>query len=117
MHSQICYKFTANLLQVCYSYKFAYFMILLGNRRSSGALPMVLCTELKGINFASYETEHPWLKNADKAPNVSLGELVRSRLKQFSSMNKFKKKALGVSCTEPGHIVLDFSSSVVCSLM
>ncbi|XP_037442637.1 calcium-dependent protein kinase 22-like [Triticum dicoccoides] len=40
--------------------------------------------------------EHPWLKNADKAPNVSLGELVRSRLKQFSSMNKFKKKALGV---------------------
>jgi len=42
--------------------------------------------------------EHPWLKNADKASNVSLGEVVRSRLKQFSSMNKFKKKALGVSC-------------------
>ncbi|PNT64929.1 hypothetical protein BRADI_4g35100v3 [Brachypodium distachyon] len=40
--------------------------------------------------------EHPWIKNADKAPNVSLGELVRSRLKQFSSMNKFKKKALGI---------------------
>ncbi|KAL6846779.1 hypothetical protein ACP4OV_024227 [Aristida adscensionis] len=40
--------------------------------------------------------EHPWLKNADKAPNVSLGEVVRSRLKQFSAMNKFKKKALGV---------------------
>uniref|UniRef100_A0A0D9XFK8 Calcium-dependent protein kinase n=1 Tax=Leersia perrieri TaxID=77586 RepID=A0A0D9XFK8_9ORYZ len=40
--------------------------------------------------------EHPWLKNADRAPNVSLGEIVRSRLKQFSSMNKFKKKALGV---------------------
>ncbi|KAF7059888.1 hypothetical protein CFC21_066732 [Triticum aestivum] len=40
--------------------------------------------------------EHPWIKNADKAPNVSLGALVRSRLKQFSSMNKFKKKALGV---------------------
>ncbi|PAN13340.1 hypothetical protein PAHAL_2G329800 [Panicum hallii] len=40
--------------------------------------------------------EHPWLKNADKASNVSLGEVVRSRLKQFSSMNKFKKKALGV---------------------
>ena len=44
------------------------------------------------------KTEHPWLKNADKASNVSLGEVVRSRLKQFSSMNKFKKKALGVSC-------------------
>ncbi|WVZ65542.1 hypothetical protein U9M48_014888 [Paspalum notatum var. saurae] len=40
--------------------------------------------------------EHPWLKNTDKASNVSLGEVVRSRLKQFSSMNKFKKKALGV---------------------
>ncbi|KAE8776464.1 calcium-dependent protein kinase 13-like [Hordeum vulgare] len=45
---------------------------------------------------ANQVSEHPWLKNADKAPNVSLGELVRSRLKQFSSMNKFKKKALGV---------------------
>ncbi|KAK8460127.1 hypothetical protein SEVIR_2G282400v4 [Setaria viridis] len=42
--------------------------------------------------------EHPWLKNADKASNVSLGEVVRAKLKQFSSMNKFKKKALGVSC-------------------
>ncbi|KAG8057386.1 hypothetical protein GUJ93_ZPchr0002g25790 [Zizania palustris] len=40
--------------------------------------------------------EHPWLKNADRAPNVSLGDVVRSRLKQFSAMNKFKKKALGV---------------------
>uniref|UniRef100_A0ACD5ZTG1 Uncharacterized protein n=1 Tax=Avena sativa TaxID=4498 RepID=A0ACD5ZTG1_AVESA len=40
--------------------------------------------------------EHPWLKNADTAPNVSLGEAVRSRLQQFSAMNKFKKKALGV---------------------
>ncbi|EAZ09739.1 hypothetical protein OsI_32027 [Oryza sativa Indica Group] len=39
--------------------------------------------------------EHPWLKNADRAPNVSLGEIVRSRLMQFSAMNKFKKKALG----------------------
>ncbi|KAI4974679.1 hypothetical protein ZWY2020_048286 [Hordeum vulgare] len=40
--------------------------------------------------------EHPWLKNADTAPNVSLGEAVRSRLQQFSAMNKLKKKALGV---------------------
>uniref|UniRef100_A0A0D3H2Q4 Calcium-dependent protein kinase n=1 Tax=Oryza barthii TaxID=65489 RepID=A0A0D3H2Q4_9ORYZ len=41
--------------------------------------------------------EHPWLKNADTAPNVSLGDAVRARLQQFSAMNKFKKKALGVS--------------------
>ncbi|KAL8196093.1 hypothetical protein R6Q57_025093 [Mikania cordata] len=40
--------------------------------------------------------EHPWLFNAKAAPNVSLGEVVRSRLKQFSVMNKFKKQALRV---------------------
>jgi len=42
-------------------------------------------------------TEHPWLQNAKKAPNVPLGDIVRSRLKQFSVMNRFKKKALRVS--------------------
>ncbi|CAN6586445.1 unnamed protein product [Malus baccata var. baccata] len=40
--------------------------------------------------------DHPWLQNAKKAPNVSLGETVRSRLKQFSIMNKLKKSALKV---------------------
>ncbi|XP_020093681.1 calcium-dependent protein kinase 29-like [Ananas comosus] len=40
--------------------------------------------------------EHPWLKNANMAPNISLGEAVRDRLKQFSAMNKFKKKVLRV---------------------
>ncbi|XP_072986283.1 calcium-dependent protein kinase 10-like [Typha latifolia] len=40
--------------------------------------------------------EHPWLQNAKKAPNVSLGNIVRTRLKQFSVMNRFKKKAMGV---------------------
>ncbi|KAL6900689.1 hypothetical protein ACP4OV_005365 [Aristida adscensionis] len=45
---------------------------------------------------ASQVLEHPWLKNADTAPNVSLGDAVRARLQQFSAMNKFKKKALGV---------------------
>ncbi|KAL6987127.1 Calcium-dependent protein kinase 14 [Sarracenia purpurea var. burkii] len=39
---------------------------------------------------------HPWLQNAKKAPNVSLGESVRARLKQFSVMNKLKKNALKV---------------------
>ncbi|KAM0990476.1 hypothetical protein ACFX13_009103 [Malus domestica] len=36
------------------------------------------------------------MQNAKKAPNVSLGETVRSRLKQFSVMNKLKKSALKV---------------------
>ncbi|KAI4343826.1 hypothetical protein L6164_011131 [Bauhinia variegata] len=40
--------------------------------------------------------EHSWLQNAKKAPNVPLGDIVRSRLKQFSVMNRFKKKALRV---------------------
>jgi hypothetical protein len=42
-------------------------------------------------------TEHPWLQNAKKAPNVPLGDIVRARLKQFSVMNRFKKRALRVS--------------------
>ncbi|MBA0608946.1 hypothetical protein Godav_021101 [Gossypium davidsonii] len=40
--------------------------------------------------------DHPWLQNAKKAPNVSLGETVKARLKQFSVMNKLKKRALKV---------------------
>ncbi|KAK9986755.1 hypothetical protein SO802_031706 [Lithocarpus litseifolius] len=40
--------------------------------------------------------DHPWLQNAKKAPNVSLGETVRARLKQLSVMNKLKKSALRV---------------------
>ncbi|GAU32840.1 hypothetical protein TSUD_209080, partial [Trifolium subterraneum] len=38
--------------------------------------------------------EHPWLQNAKKASNVPLGDIVRTRLKQFSLMNRFKKRAL-----------------------
>ncbi|KAL0339646.1 UNVERIFIED_CONTAM: Calcium-dependent protein kinase [Sesamum radiatum] len=40
--------------------------------------------------------DHPWIQNAKTAPNVSLGESVRARLKQFSMMNKLKKRALSV---------------------
>lgn len=53
-------------------------------------------SELKlALSFVT--TEHPWLQNAKKAPNVPLGDIVRPRLKQFSVMNRFKKKALRVS--------------------
>lgn len=41
--------------------------------------------------------DHPWIQNAKKASNVPLGDIVRTRLKQFSIMNRFKKKALRVS--------------------
>ncbi|KAG9447093.1 hypothetical protein H6P81_013221 [Aristolochia fimbriata] len=40
--------------------------------------------------------DHPWLQNEDNVPDVPLGETVRTRLKQFSTTNKFKKKALRV---------------------
>lgn len=40
--------------------------------------------------------EHPWLLNAKKAPDVPLGDVVKSRLKQFSMMNRFKRRALRV---------------------
>ncbi|CAL0325395.1 unnamed protein product [Lupinus luteus] len=40
--------------------------------------------------------EHSWLQNAKKASNVPLGDIVRTRLKQFSMMNRFKKRALRV---------------------
>ncbi|KAI4965858.1 hypothetical protein ZWY2020_047978 [Hordeum vulgare] len=41
-------------------------------------------------------SEHTWLQNAKKAPNVPLGDIVKSRLKQFSRMNRFKRRALRV---------------------
>ncbi|KAK5842794.1 hypothetical protein PVK06_005188 [Gossypium arboreum] len=40
--------------------------------------------------------EHPWLQNAKKAPNILLGKTVKARLKQFSIMNKLKKRDLNV---------------------
>ena len=43
-----------------------------------------------------WNAEHPWIQNAKKAPNVPLGETVKARLKQFSVMNKRKKKSLKV---------------------
>ncbi|KMT12334.1 hypothetical protein BVRB_5g102740 [Beta vulgaris subsp. vulgaris] len=40
--------------------------------------------------------EHSWVQNAKKASNVPLGDVVKSRLKQFAMMNRFKRKALRV---------------------
>ncbi|CAL9086487.1 unnamed protein product [Musa textilis] len=40
--------------------------------------------------------EHPWIQNTKKAPNIPLGNVVKSRLKQFSRMNGFKRRALMV---------------------
>jgi len=56
--------------------------------------------------------EHPWLQNAKKASNVPLGDIVRTRLKQFSVMNRFKKRALRVSICFSLFIIVN--SSLVC---
>ncbi|KAK9288626.1 hypothetical protein L1049_017086 [Liquidambar formosana] len=40
--------------------------------------------------------EHPWICNKNKVSDICLGENVRTRIKQFSLMNKFKKRVLRV---------------------
>ncbi|GMI90090.1 calcium-dependent protein kinase 24 [Hibiscus trionum] len=40
--------------------------------------------------------EHTWIENLENARNVNLGEHVRTRIKHFSLMNKFKKEVLRV---------------------
>lgn len=55
------------------------------------------------LNDISFVTEHPWILNAKKASNVPLGDVVKSRLKQFSLMNRFKRKALRVGL--PHHFI------------
>ncbi|KAG5602668.1 hypothetical protein H5410_034038 [Solanum commersonii] len=40
--------------------------------------------------------DHHWIQNADKVSNVCLGEGVRAKIKQFTLMNKFKKKVLRI---------------------
>ena len=50
--------------------------------------------------------DHPWLQNAKKNPNVPL-DAVRSRLKQFSAMNKLKKRALQVIAEHLGGEEID----------
>ncbi|GKC68660.1 calcium-dependent protein kinase 24-like protein [Tanacetum coccineum] len=46
--------------------------------------------------------ENQWIQNAHKVPNIPLGEHVRSRIQQFSLMNKFKKKVIRADLDENG---------------
>lgn len=55
-------------------------------------------------------TDHPWIQNAKKAPNVNLGETVKARLKQFSMMNKLKKRALQVIFFGSLYLYINFIS-------
>ncbi|KAL9326448.1 hypothetical protein ACSQ67_007093 [Phaseolus vulgaris] len=58
--------------------------------------PNYLESDAKCLPSSNMFAEHPWLQNAKKASNVPLGDIVRTRLKQFSVMNRFKKRALRV---------------------
>ncbi|CAL9235132.1 unnamed protein product [Arabidopsis halleri] len=40
--------------------------------------------------------EHPWIRNSERAPNVNLGDNVRTKIQQFLLMNRFKKKVLRI---------------------
>ncbi|KAJ1256966.1 hypothetical protein BS78_K262400 [Paspalum vaginatum] len=55
----------------------------------------MLSPDLKWQLTSQQVLDHPWLQNIKKFPNVNLGETVKARIQQFSSvMNKFKKHAL-----------------------
>ncbi|XP_065869299.1 calcium-dependent protein kinase 24 [Euphorbia lathyris] len=51
--------------------------------------------------------EHPWIRNAKSAPNINLGENVATKIKQFSLMNKFKKKVLSIVANNLTHDEID----------
>ncbi|KAI9195919.1 hypothetical protein LWI28_019420 [Acer negundo] len=64
-----------------------------------GISPMsiVSCRRLNyKLIFVCMCAEHPWIQNENHAPNVNLGDHVRTRIKQFCLMNKFKRKAIRV---------------------
>ncbi|KAI5067102.1 hypothetical protein GOP47_0017630 [Adiantum capillus-veneris] len=64
--------------------------------RAKSLVQQMLEPDPKRRLTAQQVLDHPWIQNAKHAPEVSLGDAVRSRLKQFSAMNKLKKKALHV---------------------
>ncbi|CAN7062966.1 hypothetical protein IGI04_016981 [Brassica rapa subsp. trilocularis] len=54
--------------------------------------------------------DHPWIQDGKNASNVSLGESVRARLKQFTVMNKLKKRALRVIAE---HLSVEEASGII----
>lgn len=66
------------------------------SENAKGLVRQMLEPDPKKRLTAQQVLDHPWIQNSKKASNVPLGDIVRTRLKQFSVMNKFKKKALRV---------------------
>lgn len=66
------------------------------SERAKSLVRQMLEPDPKRRLTAQQVLDHQWLQNAKQAPEIPLGDVVRSRLKQFSAMNKLKKKALRV---------------------
>eukprot|EP00250_Pteridium_aquilinum_P014230 c21860_g4_i3 orf=1-1650(-) len=64
--------------------------------RAKSLVKQMLEPDPKRRLTAQQVLDHPWLHNAKHAPEVPLGDAMRSRLKQFTAMNKLKKQALRV---------------------
>lgn len=54
----------------------------------------MLQPDVKKRPTAAQVLSHPWLRNANEAPDTPLGAIVLSRMKQFEAANKLKKLAL-----------------------
>ncbi|KAG5516428.1 hypothetical protein RHGRI_037219 [Rhododendron griersonianum] len=79
----------------------------------TGALLQFTIT-ISGSLMTLHRSEHPWLQDAKKAPNVPLGDTVKARLKRFSVMNKLKKRALTADFDGDG--ALNYGEFVVVSV-
>lgn len=64
------------------------------------------------LRCAGGPAEHPWLRDVQQAPDTPLGEVVFSRMKQFTTMNKLKKKALLVRKLPPPSLMTFPKSSL-----
>ncbi|KAF6163332.1 hypothetical protein GIB67_025196 [Kingdonia uniflora] len=74
----------------------------------------MLDVHLKHRLTAQQVLDHPWLQHVKKAPNVSLGETVKARLKQFSVMNNLKRRVLMADVD--GNGTLDFGEYVAVAI-
>lgn len=68
------------------------------NNASHDFAAFAIIFQIARLFLKNFFLDHPWLQNAKKAADGgNLGEIVRARLKQFSVMNRFKKKVMRVS--------------------
>jgi len=71
---------------------------------ASQCSPFILCFKISmhiyyipRVKFTFIPIGSRWIQNADGVPDIPLGENVRTKIQQFSLMNKFKKKVIRVN--------------------